>query len=75
MDSSRIIHGGLLEGKTNWNTRKYKISACRRSVSGVMDVVQGRSVALNAVPEGATAAQTATYSACIFLRNSDLSPK
>jgi hypothetical protein len=40
MDSLRIINVGLLEGKTNWNTRKHKISACRRRVSGVMDVVQ-----------------------------------
>jgi hypothetical protein len=65
MDSSRIINVGLLEGKANWTTWKYKISVCLRGVSGAMDVVQGRLVAPNALQEDATAAQAATYKSAL----------
>jgi hypothetical protein len=69
MDSSRIINVGLLEGKANWTTWKYKISVCLRGVSGAMDVVQGRLVAPNTLQEDATAAQTATYKSALEVFN------
>lgn len=61
MDSSRIINVGLLEGKVNWSTWKYKITICLRGVPGALDVIQGRLVEPSTIADDATSEVRASY--------------
>lgn len=61
MDSTRIVNVGLLEGKSNWSTWKYKIYICLRGVPGALNVIEGRLVAPLVLAEDATAQQKASY--------------
>lgn len=61
MDSTRIINIGLLEGKSNWSTWKYKAAICLRGISGALDVVNGKLIKPEPIGDDVTAEQRAVY--------------
>lgn len=63
MDATRIINVGLLEGKSNWSTWKYKIYVCLRGIPGALDVIEGRLVEPSPVGDEANAEQKVSYEA------------
>lgn len=65
MDSLRIINVGLLEGKSNWNSWKYKISICLRGIPGALDVIEGNLVTPSMPSRSATADERAAYDVAV----------
>ena len=61
MDQQRLIHIGLLEGKANWSTWKYKVNICLRGIPGAMDAVEGKLTIPAEPAEQATAQEKTTY--------------
>lgn len=60
MDASKV-HIGLLEGKSNWSTWKYKICILFRSIPNAVDVVEGKLVSPLPLTENATNEQKDKY--------------
>lgn len=65
--ATRIVNIGLLEGKSNWTTWKYKASICLRGIPGALDIVEGKTEkpvdpGANAKPEEKVAYKTALES-------------
>lgn len=61
MDSLRTVNIGLLEGKSNWTTWKYKMSIYLRGVPGTIDAIEGRLVKPKAPAADASAEAQTTY--------------
>lgn len=53
MDASKV-QIGLLEGKSNWSTWKYKLCILLRGIKGGLEVIEGKLEAPKSLPEDAT---------------------
>lgn len=65
MDSTRILNVGLLEGKSNWDTWRYKINICLRGISGALDIVEGRLVKPKPIADNATLEEKTAHETAI----------
>ncbi|CAA9994858.1 unnamed protein product [Nesidiocoris tenuis] len=55
------VNIGLLQGKENWSTWKFKVQAIFRGIAGAERVVNGTAKAPEELPPTATAAEKAKY--------------
>lgn len=60
MDASKV-QIGLLEGKSNWSTWKYKLCILLRGIKGGLEVIEGKLEAPKPLTEDATSVEKSKY--------------
>lgn len=60
-NATRIVNIGLLDGKSNWTTWKYKAGICLRGIPGAVDIIEGKTSRPADLADGAKPEEVALH--------------